>query len=54
MNLRQLRMEDESEYRKFLRMTPEIFDDSLNLIEYNIKNRSTIMRDPIPLKWLQL
>ena len=31
--LRELRMEDESEYKKFPRMTPENFDDLLNLIE---------------------
>ena len=46
--LRELRMEDEGEYKKFLRMTPEIFDDLINLIECDIKKKSTIMRDPIP------
>ena len=29
-------------------MIPEIFDDSLNLIECDIKKKSTIMRDHIP------
>ena len=45
--LRELLMEDEGEYKKFLRMTPEIFDDLINLIECDIKKKSTIMRDPI-------
>ena len=41
-------MKDEGEYKKLLRMTAEIFDDLLNLIERDIKKKSTIMRDPIP------
>ena len=41
-------MEDEAEHKKFLRMTLDIFDDLLNLIECNIKIKSTIVRDPIP------
>ena len=41
-------MEDEREYKKFLRMTLEIFDDLLNLIECEIQKKRTIMRDPIP------
>ena len=44
----ELRMEDEREYKKFLRMTLEIFDDLLNLIECEIQKKRTIMRDPIP------
>ena len=46
--LRELRMEDEGEYKRFLRMIPENFDDLLNLIECDIKKKSTIMRNPIP------
>ena len=46
--LRELGMEDEGEYKKFLRMTPESFDDLLNLIECDIKEKSTIMQNPIP------
>ena len=46
--LRELRMEDEGEYKKFLRMTPENFDDLLNLTECAIKKKSTIMPNPIP------
>ena len=30
-------MEDKGKYKKFLKMTPEIFDDLLNLIECDIK-----------------
>ena len=44
----ELRMEDEDGYKKFLRMTPEIFDDLPNLIECDIKKKSTFERDPIP------
>ena len=44
----ELRMEDEREYKKFLRMTLETFDDLLNLIECEIQKKRTIMRDPIP------
>ena len=40
---RELRMEDEGEYRRFLTMAPEYFDDLLNLIECDIKKYSTIM-----------
>ena len=29
-------------------MTPEIFDDLLNLIECYIKKKSTFIQDPIP------
>ena len=46
--LRELLMEDEGEYKNFLIMTPEKFDDLLNLIECDIKKYSTIMRNPIP------
>ena len=45
--LGELHMEDEAEHKKFLRMTLDIFDDLLNLIECNIKIKSTIVRDPI-------
>ena len=45
---RELRMEDGGEYKKFLRMTPENFDDLLNLVECDIKKKSTIMPNLIP------
>ena len=44
----ELRMEDEDGYKKFIRMTPEIFDDLPNLIECDIKKKSTFERDPRP------
>ena len=44
----ELRMEDEDGYKKFIRMTPEIFDELPNLIECDIKKKSTFERDPIP------
>ena len=34
-------MEDEDGYKKFIRMTPEIFDELPNLIECDIKKKST-------------
>lgn len=46
--LGELHMEDEAEHKKFLRMTLDIFDDLLNLIECEIQKKRTIMRDPIP------
>ena len=37
--LRELRKEDEDEYKKFLRITPEDFDDLVNLIKCDIKKK---------------
>ena len=41
-------MEHEGEYKKFPRMTQEIFDELLNLTECDIKKKSIIMPDPMP------
>ena len=46
--LQELRSEDEGEYRKFLRMTPENFDELLELIKADISKYDTNMRDSIP------
>ena len=46
----ELRSEELHEYRRFLRMTPEIFDEILHLVEPYIKKESTILRDAIPAK----
>ena len=37
------------EYKWIQRKTTEIFDDLLNLTEYDIKKKSTIMQDSVPL-----
>ena len=44
----ELRLEDESECQKFLRMTPQNFDEILKLIEGEITKSNTNMRDSIP------
>ena len=41
-------MVKEGEFTKFLRMTPEIFDNLLNLIERDSKKKGIIMRDTKP------
>ena len=37
------------EYKWIQRKKPEPFDDLLNLTEYDIKKKSTIMQDSVPL-----
>ena len=46
----ELRLEEEADYKKFLRMTPEIFDELLSFIEVDITKQNTILRDSIPAK----
>lgn len=48
--LKQLRLEDPSEYRLALRLTAENFDELLSLIEHPIQRQDTIMRDALPAK----
>ena len=43
--VRELRTEEELEYKKFLRMDPPTFDELLKLIE---PKQITVMRDAIP------
>ena len=38
--LMEFRFEDEDEYKKFLRMTPEVFDELLTLIQGDIQKTS--------------
>ena len=45
--LQELRMEAE-EYKQFLRMSPELFDELLILVKPEIEKETTILRDPIP------
>ena len=46
--LQELRSEDEGEYKKFLRMSPDVFDELLNLIEEDITGQNTHLRESIP------
>lgn len=50
MLLRQLKLEDPSEYRLALRMTAENFEELLSLISNNIQRSDTLFRDAIPAK----
>ena len=36
-------MDNEDEYKNLLKMTPSIFDELLNLIEYDIKYKGAII-----------
>ena len=46
--LKELWSEDEAEYKHFLRMTPQIFDKLLELVEEDITKENTRFRDAIP------
>ena len=46
--LQELRIEAEDEYKKFLRMSPEVFDKLLTLVKPEIEKETTKLRDPIP------
>ena len=46
--LKELRPEDEAECKRFLRMTPQIFDELLELVEEDITKENTRFRDAIP------
>ena len=48
--LRELRSEDESEYRTFLRMSPAAFDEVLDMLEGDITKENTVMRAAVPAK----
>ena len=48
--IQQLRCEDVDEYKRFLRMTPEIFDELLSYIEVDITKQTTVLREAIPAK----
>ena len=50
MLVQELRFEDESEYKKLLRMTPLNFDEILGLIQEDITKTNTNMRDSIRAK----
>ena len=46
--VQELRFEDESEYKKLLRMTPQDFQEILGLIQDDITKAKTNMRDSVP------
>ena len=48
--LRELRSEDESEYKTFLRMSPAAFDELLDMVEGDITKENTVMRASVPAK----
>ena len=48
--LQEFRLEEGMEYKKFLRMSPETFDELLGLIEDAILKQNTVMRDSISPK----
>ena len=48
--LRELRSEDESEYKTFLRMSPAAFGELLDMVEGEITKGNTVMRAAVPAK----
>ena len=48
--LNELKMEDPSQYRSFLRMTTEDLDEILRIIGPTISKKETAMRSPISPK----
>ena len=50
--LQEFRLEDEDEYKRFLRMTPDNFNELelLKLIETDIQKQNAHLRDAIPAK----
>ena len=48
--LKQIKLEDPSEYRLALRLTADNFDELLSLIESSIQRQDTIMREALPAK----
>ena len=48
--MQEFRREDNDEYKKFLRMSPELFDELLGFIEKDVQKEYTVFCDPIPAK----
>ena len=48
--LNEFLLEEEKEYRKYLRISPETFDELLELVSADIKKQGTVMRSSIPPK----
>ena len=50
MLLSELRLEDENEYKNYLRMTPENFEYIYHLVKNGVTKQNTTMRESIPPK----
>ena len=48
--MNQFRLEDEDEYKRFLRMTPDKFNELIKLIETDIQKQNAHLHDAIPAK----
>ena len=48
--LQELRLQEEEDYKKFLRMSTDTFDELLQLISNDIQKQDTVMRASIPPK----
>ena len=48
--LSELQIEEESEYKNYLRMSPECFDELFDLVKIDITKQNTNRRDTIPPK----
>jgi len=46
--LREFRLESEADYFNFLRMSPNVFDHLLELVQTDITKQDTVMREAIP------
>ena len=46
--VQEFRLEDEDEYKRFLKMMPDNFNELLKLIETDIQKQNTHLRDGIP------
>ena len=48
--LEEFRLENDEEYKQFLRMSPENFEELLSLVEKEIQKQNTLLRDAIPAR----
>ena len=48
----ELQHKDIVEYKRFLQMTHELFDELLSYIEIDITKQTTILQEPIPAKMI--
>ena len=46
--LREFRVEDDEEYNKFLRMSPENFDELPRLVQFDIQKQDKLLCEAIP------
>ena len=48
--MQELHVEESEVYQKFLRLSPEMFDELLVLVEPYIQRKTTVLHEPIPAK----